>query len=56
MRTMLLGANDMILTLDLVFTPEAEKGDIAELIDHIEEELSSKIEKLSKDKIFIEAQ
>ncbi|MHA2251138.1 MAG: cation diffusion facilitator family transporter [Candidatus Kariarchaeaceae archaeon] len=56
MRTMLLGPNDMILTIDLEFTEEIEKGDLAADIDKLEQELIEVIPMLTPGKIFIEAQ
>lgn len=59
MKTMLLGPNDMIVALDLVFTDEARntgvKG-IADDIDRLEKLLSDAIEPLTPNKIFIESQ
>ena len=56
MKTMLLGPKDMILALDVVFTEETEKGDLAEDIDKLERELIAAVPDLIPEKIFIEAQ
>jgi len=59
MRTMLLGPEDMLLALDLVFTQEAKKsGDlgVADNIDQLEQKLAEAIPKLTADRIFIESQ
>ncbi|MHA2090329.1 MAG: cation diffusion facilitator family transporter [Candidatus Kariarchaeaceae archaeon] len=56
MRTMLLGPKDMILTLDVVFTEEVEKDDVAEAIDKLEAEIVKAVPTLKPSKIFIEAQ
>ena len=53
---MQLGANDMILALDIAFTEEIKKGDVAEHIDRLEGLLTDGVEMLSASKIFIEAQ
>ncbi|RMG37038.1 MAG: cation diffusion facilitator family transporter [Methanobacteriota archaeon] len=55
-KTMLLGPNDIILALDLEFNDEIERGDLAEHIDKLEEELISRFGFLKKEKIFIEVQ
>ena len=56
LRTMLMGIDDMILAIDVKFKDEYENTNIGELIDSIEEALEAKFEKVTKDKIFIEAQ
>ncbi len=56
MRTMLMGVDEMILAIDVKFKDEYENTNIGELIDSIEEALEAKFEKVTKDKIFIEAQ
>ncbi|MHA2170089.1 MAG: cation diffusion facilitator family transporter [Candidatus Kariarchaeaceae archaeon] len=56
MRTMLLGPKDMILTLDVVFTEEVEKDDVADAIDKLEAEIVKAVPTLKPSKIFIEAQ
>lgn len=56
MKTMLLGPKDMILTLDIVFTEEAEKSDISDIIDQLEQEIIKGVPDLKPQKIFIEAQ
>lgn len=53
---MLMGVNEMILAIDVKFKDEYENTEIGELIDRIEEALEAKFEKVTKDKIFIEAQ
>lgn len=55
MKTMMLGPHDFILGLDILFKQEA-RGDIAAIIDEIEENLIKEIPILKKNKIFIEAQ
>lgn len=57
MRTMLMGSDKVLLALDIHFTDEVrkEEGGVSRAIDELEVELS-KLEKLSPDTIFIEAQ
>jgi len=59
MRTMLLGPDTLLVTLDIVFSAESiNSGDIgvADDIDQIEKDLSDQIPSLTADRIIIETQ
>ncbi|MCY3410996.1 MAG: cation diffusion facilitator family transporter [Candidatus Heimdallarchaeota archaeon] len=55
-RSMMLGANDMILALDIKFKDKYENNQLAEIIDRIESELCEEFPILKPKKIFIEIQ